>query len=77
MDERRAGLLYSSSIALCSVVGQSVEMKAEALRPSNESLPEDWLAQLGFPCQFYYFQLLLCSVWERVIKGTLAISQTG
>lgn len=30
--------------ALCSVVGQSVEMKAEALRPSNKSLPEDWLA---------------------------------
>lgn len=29
VDERRAGLLYSSSIALCSVVGQSVEMKAK------------------------------------------------
>lgn len=73
MDERRAGLLYSSSIALCSVVGQ----KAEALRPSNKSLPEDWLAQLGFPCQFYYFYLLLCSIRERVIKGTLVISQKG
>lgn len=50
MDERRAGLLYSSFVALCSVVGQSVEMKAEASRPSNRSLPEDWLAWLGFPC---------------------------
>lgn len=44
MDERRAGLLYSSFVALCSVVGQSVEMKAEASRTSNRSLPEDWLA---------------------------------
>lgn len=70
-------LLYSSCIALCTVVGQSVEMKAEALRPSNKSLPEDWIALLGFPCQFYYFELLLYSVWERVIKGTLVISQKG
>lgn len=44
MDERGAGLLSSSFVGLCSVVGESVEREADALRPRSNSPPEDWPA---------------------------------
>lgn len=76
VDEGSTAPLPSSFVGHCIVV-ESVVREAEALRPGNNSPPEDWPAGLGFPCHCDYFHLFLYSVWEHVIKGILAFPRKG